>query len=333
MTAWTTVPDGDARGPEPSAPRSRAAFAVLAGMAQLGVLAFTFLMGLGWGGLTYLAALLQAAAALVVISRLAGRKGAALLLVPVLSATLTAALAAAGQAHGRATACSDQERAAASELAPLPGTAVELEGSYTEGCVAVTQLSLSNQAIVEHYRAEFARHGWEETPGRNDATIGIAAVKNGVHVHVDVDSGEEAGAQMLEVVVGEPTEAAPCLVNTVDPYLERRIVSEVEPGSWVMLASSDGPAFVVIRDSAGEVVLRQQAHRPPEEHDDFMAIEESTGGPPSASLLEGAYEVECRPGDGAATTVPLRVAWASDADAEEPKHVLLRVFETPDHWK
>jgi hypothetical protein len=333
VTARTTVPDAGAPSPEPSARRSRGAIAVLASVVQLGVLAFTFLMGLGWGGLTYFAALLQAAAALVVIARLAGRKGGAVLLVPVLSAALTAALATAGQAHGRATACSDVERAAASELAPPPGTAVELEGNYTEGCLAVTRMNLSNEAILEHYRAEFARHGWEETPGRNDATIGIAAVKDGVHVHVDVDSADEAGAQMLEVVVGEATGASPCLVNTVDPYLERRTVSEVEPGSWVMLASSDGQASVVIRDSSAAVVLRQQAHRQPEESDDFMAIEESSGGMPSLSLQEGAYEVECRPDDGAASTVPLRVAWASGADAEEPKNVVLSVFETPDHWK
>jgi hypothetical protein len=338
VTASSTVPDGGAPGPEPSARRSRAVLAVLASAVQLGVLAFTFLMGLGWGGLTYLAALLQAAAALVVIARLAGRKGSAVLLVPVLSAALTAALAIAGQVHGRATACSDLERAAVSDLAPPPGTAVELEGNYTEGCLAVTRMNLSNETIVEHYRAEFARHGWEETPGRNDATIGIAAVKDGIHVHVDVNPADEDGAQMIEVVVGEATGAAPCLVNTVDPYLERRRVSEVEPGSWVVLASTvDEPASVVIRDSSAVVVFEQRAHRQPEDSDDFMAIEvaieESSGGTPSLSLQEGAYEVECRPGDGAASTVPLRVAWASGADAEEPKNVVLRVFETPDHWK
>jgi hypothetical protein len=294
-------------------------------------------MGLGWGGLTYLAALLQAAAALVVIIGLAGRRGGAVLLVPVLSAALTAALAIAGQAHGRATACSDLERAAASELAPPPGTAVELEGNYTEGCLAVTSMTLSNEAIVQHYRTEFARHGWQETPDRTDARIGIAAVKDGVHVHVEVHSRDEVDeddAQVLEVVVGEATGAAPCSVNTVDPSLQRRTVSEVEPGSWVMLSSTvDEPASVAIRDSTAAVVFEQQAHRQPQDSDDFMAIDENSDGMPSLSLQEGAYEVECRPHEGAASTVPLRVAWASGADAEEPKNVVLRVFETPDHWK
>ena len=74
VAASTTVPDGGAPGPQPSARRTRGAIAVLAGVAQVGVLAFNFLMGLGGGGLTYLAALLQAAAALAVIARLAERK-------------------------------------------------------------------------------------------------------------------------------------------------------------------------------------------------------------------------------------------------------------------
>lgn len=333
MTARTTAPEGGAPAPEPSTPRSRWAIAVLASVLQSCVLAITFLMGLGWGGPTYLAALLQAAAALVVIARTAGRRGGALLLVPVLSAAFTAALFIAGQAYGRATACSDVERAAASELAPPPGTAVELEGSSELGCLAVTEMLLSNETIVEHYRAEFARHGWEETPGRNDATIGIAAVKDGIHVHVDVNSGDGGGAQVLEVVVGGAADASPCQVNTVDPYLERRTVTEVEPGSWVMLASSDGPASVVIRDGSAAVVLRQQAHRQPEESDDVMAIEAESGGTPSLSLQEGAYVVECRSDNGATSTVPLRVAWASGADAQAPKNVVLSVFETPDHWR
>ena len=63
-----------------------------------------------------------------------------------------------------------------------------------------------------------------------------------------------------------------------------------------------------------------------------MANEESSGGMPSLSLQEGAYEVECRPGDGAASTVALRVVWASGADAEEPTNVVLTVFEAPDQW-
>ena len=334
MTAWTTVPDGGAPRPEPSARRSRGVVVVLAGVAQLGVLSFTFLMGLGWGGPTYLAALVQATAALLLIARLAGRKGGAVLLVPVLSAALTAALAVVGQAHGRATACSDLERAAASELAPPQGTVVELEGHYTEGCLARSRMSLTNQAVLEHYRAEFAQHGWEETPGRNEGAIGIAAVKDGVHVHVDVESGDEADAQVLEVVIGGSERAAPCLTNTVDPFLQRRTVSEVEPGSWVMLASTvDGPASVEIRDSSGATVLRQQAHPQPDDSDDLMAIDEHAGGTPSLSLQEGTYEVECRSGDGAASTVPLRVAWARGADADAPKNVVLRVFETPDDWE
>ncbi len=156
--------------------------------------------------MTYLVAVLQAAAAFPLIAWLATRRRRAVVLVPVLSAALTVGLAFIGQAHGRATACSAQERAAAEQLAAPPGTVVEFEGEYTEGCVARTGMSLSNQAILEHYQAEFARLGWQETPGRQETTIGTAAVKDGIHMFVEI---ENAGSQMLEVAVGDPSTATP----------------------------------------------------------------------------------------------------------------------------
>ena len=65
---------------------------VLAYAAQALVLFFTFVMGLGWGGLTYIVALLQAGLASILITRLALRKRRIVVLVPVLSAALTAGL-------------------------------------------------------------------------------------------------------------------------------------------------------------------------------------------------------------------------------------------------
>ncbi len=94
---------------QPPSAGVRAALTVLACLAQAFVLFFTFVMGLGWGGLTYLAALLQAVLAFGLIARLATGGRRTVVLVPVLSAALTAVLAVAGQAHGRATACSDEE--------------------------------------------------------------------------------------------------------------------------------------------------------------------------------------------------------------------------------
>lgn len=95
----------------------------------------------------------------------AGRRLGLVLLVPVLSATLTAGLFFAGYAHDRATGCSGRESAAVEELAPPPGTSIESRGEYIEGCVARTDMDLSGEDIVEHYEAELARLGWRETPG------------------------------------------------------------------------------------------------------------------------------------------------------------------------
>ncbi len=331
MDAWTTVPEGPA-GPEPRRRPLQGLVVVLACVTQVGVLLFTFLMGLQWGGLTYLVALVQAAAALAVIARLAARRRGVVLLVPVLSAGLTAGLAAAGTALGRATACGDQERRATQQLAPPPGTVVRFEGDYLEGCVARTRMALPSQVILQHYQAEFARHGWRETPGRHEARIGTAAVKDGVHVIVDVNTGEELEGQVLEVVVGDATSSAPCLISLMDGYRQRKATSEVEPGQWSILVSSvAGPASVVIRDSAGAVVLEQQAHLLPDD-DDMEQIDALPEGAPTVSLEEGGYEVECRPGDGVASTVALPVAWADPGADEQEKNVVVRVFETPDHW-
>ena len=77
------------------------ALEVLAGAGQALVLMSTFLLGLGWGGWTYPVAVVQAAVAFVPLLRLAGRRRLGwALLVPVVSAALTAGLLAAGDALG-----------------------------------------------------------------------------------------------------------------------------------------------------------------------------------------------------------------------------------------
>ena len=332
MSARTTSQDAAGSGPEQSDERVLpAVLTVLALAAQAIVLFFTFVMGLGWGGFTYVAALLQASLAFGLIGRLAARKRGAVLLVPVLSAALTGALSSVGQAHGRATACSDQVRAAAQQLAPPPGATVVFEGEYTEGCVARTRMSLTNKEIVQHYQAEFARLGWQDTPGRHDSTIGVAAVKNGIHMLVEVNSGQEGGSQMFEVVAADPASTSPCSVNTVDAYLHRQPTTGLEPGWWVVLTSTtDGPASVVIRDSTAAVVLERQADPRPEDHADMERLERASEGFPGLTLTEGAYAIECRRGDGRVTTAALPVTWGQD---EQEKSVVVRAFETPEHWK
>ena len=335
MSVGTAVPAGNAPRPEPSGKRMLpTVLTVLACATQTFVLFATFLMGLGWGGLTYVAALVQAGLAFVLIARLASRRRSIVVLVPLLSAALTAALAFTGQAHGRATACSDQELAAAEQLAPPPGTSVEFEGYYTEGCLATTRMRLSNQAILEHYQAEFTRHGWRLTPDRHFSTVGTAAVKDGISMVVDINAAGEGGAEMLEVVVGKPSSAEPCVINTVDGSLTRTMTTAVEPGTWSMLVSAEQEAAsVVIRDSTSAVVFAQQAQRRPGSSDDMLQVEDLPDGVETLPLEQGDYQVECRPKDAAVTTVPLRVGWAISAGGEPEKDVVLRVFETPEGWE
>ena len=72
---------------------------------------------------------------------------------------------------------------------------------------------------VEHYQAEFTRLGWRLTPGMNEATVGTAAVKDGISMVVDINAAGEGGAELLEIVVGDAGSAEPCVINTVDGFL------------------------------------------------------------------------------------------------------------------
>lgn len=333
MSVPTSVPHVEPARPGRRGGRALHVLLVVLGCAgQVVVLLATFLAGLGWGGVTYVAALLQAGAAFVLIAWIAGRRRL-VVLVPVLSAALSVGLFVVGYAYEVSTGCSGDEKAAVGELAPPPGTTVEFRGEYVEGCLARTDMALSDEDIVEHYEAEFARLGWQETPGQLEAVHGTAAVKDGVQLTVEIDDAEggEAGGGMLETEVGDPATATPCLVNRVgdDESLSRRPVSQVDPGQWMMFVSADDlPASVVVRDGSGTVVFDQRAQARPDSSAELEESLDDFGGVTTLVLEEGVHEVECRPHTGAATRVPLRVAWGSAGAAETPRSVVLRVYET-----
>lgn len=335
MSVPTSVPDGNATGPAPRGSRVvPTVLTVLACVVQTFVLFFTFVMGLGWGGLTYVAALLQAGLAFVLIARLATRGRRTVVLVPLLSAALTAALAVAGTAYARAAACSDRVLAAAQSLAPLPGGTAEFEGHEIEGCLATTRTSLPDQAILEHYETELTRLGWRLTPERTEAPIGTAAEKDGISIGVDINPADEAAVSTLEVVVGDAASPTSCVINIVDGFLKRTPTTAVEPGTWSTLVSTeDDPASVVIRDSTSAVVLDQKAQRRPGTSDDTLRVEDLPEGVDTLTLQQGVYQIECRLDGAEATSVPLRVAWDNAAGAERDKDVVVRIFETPDHWR
>ena len=331
MAARTSVPPGVPARPGPRG--GHVLLTVLACALQALVLFATFVMGLGWGGVTYAAALVQAGLGFVLILRLAARGRGLVLLVPLVSAGLTVGLVLTGTALGRAAACGDAERAAVEQLAPPPGTTVEFEGEYTEGCVARTRTSLSSQVILEHYEAELTRLGWRPTPDRQEATVGTAAEKDGVSLIVDINTAGEGGAETLEVVV-DAGSGTPCATNTVDGFLERTPTTAVEPGTWAVLVSTqDDPASVAIRDSRSAVVFEQQARRRPETSGGGPRTDDMPDEVETLRLEEGTYSVECSPRGTAPTRVPLRVTWDSAAGAQQDKDVVVRVFETPEHWR
>ncbi len=116
------------------------------------------------------------------------------MLVPVLSAALSIGLALVGTARDRATACSAEELAAAQALVPPPGTTVELKPTYSGHCEAKSRMSLSNEAILEHYQAEFTRLGWQQTPDPTLGPVGIVGEsRDRISVAVLIRTGDEGG--------------------------------------------------------------------------------------------------------------------------------------------
>jgi hypothetical protein len=175
------------------------AFGFLAFVLQAGVLTGTFMMGLGWGGPTWLAGLAQAAAGFALITWLAPRRKWWALAVPPVSAALTLALAVSSERYAEATECSDAELAAVAELSPPPGLEVELYGSVAAGCVATPRSTLPPGQVHAHYRAEFAKHGWRTASP--EAEGGVAAVKDGIKVDVSAERWEGADGTVYMVYI------------------------------------------------------------------------------------------------------------------------------------
>ena len=310
MSLPATSPHSTGAAPEGGRARRLAgATVIVASLLQLLVLLFTFLMGLGWGGVTWLLALAQAAGALALISWVGTRRRFPLaLLVPLLSAALTAALAAAGQAHMAATACSPEELAAAEQLSPPPGTDVALQGTTTQECVATIETALSSAEIIEHYRGQFQRHGWQESPELQAGPVGIAATNSRIAYDVSIEGQHDEGVPPIQVIAGTRTgSSGPCVVEP----------KEVEPGQHaVVLLAETGPGTVTFRGSGGEVLLEGEAGSPEQD-------------PPTIAVSEGQYLIECRSATGPPVTTRLRVAWSDAGEVEQTQSVSIRVFESP----
>ena len=156
--------------------RAPAAVLVLAVLVQGGVLFLTFVMGLQWGGWTYLAALSQAFLLGVLVVVLALRRRWLAPAVPLLSAALSAGLLTVFVTVEGVTACTPEMREATAQLTPPLGAEVSFTGEPGVGCVARFTVPASKTGtVLAHYRREFTRHGCEITaaePGGLLATRG-----------------------------------------------------------------------------------------------------------------------------------------------------------------
>ena len=182
----------------PAAPRGSAlAMLVLAATLQFLVLAGTFLLGLAWGGLTYLAALVAGLAGFGVIALLATRAPRAAPLVPLLSLVVSAALYQAGAAYERATACSERLLSAAADVPAITGERHVFAGEAGTGCVARYPSRAQPRRVVDHYRRAFDETGW--TVLREGAGNHIAAERDGVVLDVSAPGKVEGGLVVVSV--------------------------------------------------------------------------------------------------------------------------------------
>jgi hypothetical protein len=176
--------------------------AVLAGLAQLMVLAATFFMGLGWGGPTWVAGLVQAGAGVVLVVRLGGRRSWWVVAVPVLSALLTVGLVMVAEQYAAATECSDQETQAFARLRPPVGLDMELEGDMNNGCMARGYTRTPPETVVTHYAEQLRENGWSIRTGQGRY---LEADLDGLRIVVEAVPAE--GGLVL-ISVFEPSDAS-----------------------------------------------------------------------------------------------------------------------------
>ena len=147
---------------EESAPRQAGyrVLAVVAILAQLALLAYFLVMGLGWGGFWYLANLGQAGAVLVVAVALVRTRPLWVLPLPAVSLLLMLAFQAVDPST-RNTDCTDVELSAIAELAPPPGApALTFESEPSIGCIVRFTSDLTAEQLLDHYRRAADQVGW-----------------------------------------------------------------------------------------------------------------------------------------------------------------------------
>ena len=135
--------------------------AVVAILAQLVLLFYFLVMGLGWGGFWYLANLGQAVVILVVAVALLGKRPLWVLPLPAVSLLLMLAFQGVDPST-RNTDCTDVELSAIAELPPPAGTSpLDFQSEPANGCIARFTSTLSGEQLIDHYRQAAEQAGWE----------------------------------------------------------------------------------------------------------------------------------------------------------------------------
>jgi hypothetical protein len=140
--------------------------AVVAIAAQVLLLWYFLVLGLGWGGFWYLANLGQAAALLVLALVLVWKRPLLVLPLPVLSLLLCLTIQAVDPSL-KTTACTAAELSAAAEFPPPPGTpAPQFQSEPVNGCIARFNTTLTSDQVLDHYRLTADNAGWQvQEPG------------------------------------------------------------------------------------------------------------------------------------------------------------------------
>lgn len=182
----------------PIAPRPHGApvvVPVLAAAAQAGVLLLTLMFGLGWGGWTWAAALLQVLALSGVLAVLASRRSWLVVAVPIASLLLSLGLFVLFVQAETRWACKPEYAAATSQLDPPAGSDVRFTGEAGNGCIARFTTDATPQEILAHYRGELTENGWNIT---SQQATEIVAVKDGIIMTVSV-SPQEGGLVIMRI--------------------------------------------------------------------------------------------------------------------------------------
>ena len=169
----------------------------LAVVVQLLLSLYYFVMGLGWGGVWYVANVVQGVLLLFAAVLAACFRPALAVAVPAVSFALMFCLQAADRVvHVRV--CSPEAQDAVTQLGPLPDQeeppdyVVELR----QGCVSRFNSSLPEDQVIEHFRTGAHKAGWQPTGDQSPLRVEVSNDRWTVEVRVNDD---EYGMYVLRV--------------------------------------------------------------------------------------------------------------------------------------